>query len=667
MRSTKYRQLRPRTVVSLESAQTELAAEQVAAYLRQSSDFQVLNNTESADMQLTGALRYAVSQGLNADKIVIAHEGGGKRGVSGTLRIDQREKLQELVLGIKDGTIKVIWAYSVSRLFRDKYGVQVAVFIELCAEQGVKVIIENAKTFDFSNSFDVMMFQFLANVAAKENDDRSRLMNGAKHNKGLRGEYDGRPLTPGFIVDRDKSSKTYGKYLEYVPHAEVARKLYARFRQLGGQFNVLANEVAAMPLVFPDFEEWVSPRNTLWLKKVPGGYHISHDALFHLLTAIEYVGYWKVDGSLLVGPDGAPVANHAAIVPFADWEYAFTHLSFETLDGLPNQERTHGATWTPVTKQESEGLLRGILTSPLGLVNCSAGRYRVAEQRPNHPQRSYTLMVDQPFVDDLFKARLAERMDEIDREKFFYELKQHLQQRHIKTLVTVDEQIAGYYKQREGIQAFIKAVGATADIATLQQYNADLLEISDHISELETLKQSAQAEESHLARIQENLARMRTVEDYLYSKSFIKLACDTISLDRYSAHFLTLTIVWDDPFYQVDTCYLYRAAGVHQQWSKQDEADLIRLYPLADRADLYRRFPTRTWQSLTQLAYEMGISRSTSLNTSGITDPTLSPADWELFQRYGWEIPTAPSAAYWLYDIGNDTFRVSPKPERCCF
>ncbi len=241
-----YRQLKPRQVLPLELVETELTAEQVAAYLRQSSDFQVLNNTESADMQLTGALRYAVSRGLEADKIVIAHEGGGKRGVSGTLRIDQREKLQEIVLGIKDGTIKVVWAYSVSRLFRDPYGVQVAVFIELCAEHGVKVIIENAKTFDFSNSFDVMMFQFLANVAAKENDDRAKLMNAAKHRKSLRGQFDGRTLTVGFIVDRVKlladgtPNPTYGKFIEYVPHARVVRCLYARFRELGGQFNLLA-------------------------------------------------------------------------------------------------------------------------------------------------------------------------------------------------------------------------------------------------------------------------------------------------------------------------------------------------------------------------------------------------------------------------------------------
>ena len=53
----------------------------------------------------------------------------------------------------------------------------------------------------------------------------------AKERKARRGEYIGRPLTPGFVVDRDKllsdgkPNPNYGKYKEYEPHAEVARHL----------------------------------------------------------------------------------------------------------------------------------------------------------------------------------------------------------------------------------------------------------------------------------------------------------------------------------------------------------------------------------------------------------------------------------------------------------
>src|SRR6266852_2604485 len=448
--SMTYRQLKPRQVVPLELVETELTAEQVAAYLRQSSDFQVLNNTESADMQLTGALRYAVSRGLNADKIVIAHEGGGKRGVSGSLRIDQREKLQEIVAGIKDGTIKVVWAYSVSRLFRDPYGVQVGVFIELCAEHGVKVVIENAKTFDFTNSFDVIMFQFLANIAAKENADRSLLLHQANGRKSNRGEFDGRPLVVGYIVDRvklladGKPNPSYGKFIEYVPHARVVRRVYARFRELGGQFNLLAAEVARMSVVFPDFEDWVSSLDIRRFqhKKVPGGYHISRIGLFHLLTSVEYAGYWKTNGQVLADTDGKPLINHAAIVPMDDWQYAFRCLSFTDLNGLPNRERTHGSTWISVKKAATNTALAGILVSPLGTVQNTAGSYRVTEQIVGKSQRSNTLTVNAEFVDALWQARLIERIGEIDHDEFFEEQLARLKQQNARELVSVDEQIA---------------------------------------------------------------------------------------------------------------------------------------------------------------------------------------------------------------------------------
>ncbi len=655
-----YRQLKPRQVVPLELVETELTAEQVAAYLRQSSDFQVLNNTESADMQLTGALRYAVSRGLNADKIVIAHEGEGKRGVSGTLRIDQREKLQEIVLGIKDGTIKVVWAYSVSRLFRDPYGVQVAVFVELCAEHGVKVIIENAQTFDFRDQMHALIFQILANVAAKENDDRAKLMNGAKYRKSLRGQFDGRPLVVGYIVDRvkllanGKPNPTYGKFVEYAPHARVVRRLYARFRELGGQFNLLAAEVARMDVVFPDFEEWVSPLDVskLQLKKVPNGYCISRVGLFHLMTAVEYIGYWKVDGSLLTDDNDKPVVNHDAIVPFSDWEYAFNHLSFTNLDGLPNPDRTHGSTWTPATKQEKKGALHGLLVSSLGLVDCTGGYYRIAEQREGHSQRSNTLVIHERLIDSVWYERLSERMHEIDDFKFFNEHLKRLKEQHARELVTVPEQLSRYYKERDGIQAFIAATGATADKATLQKFNAQLLEISSHINELEAKQHTAAVEESCLHRLRDRLNTLLGIgESNEYSRNFIQLVTDKIILDEYSAHFLTLTIVWSAPFQQTDRAYIYRPDGSHQQWSDQEKADLARLYPHADKLELLQHFPTRTWLSISYCTQKLGLRRYTERDTSGMVSNTLSLRDWQLLQEYGWELPEKGYGRYWLCDI----------------
>jgi len=52
-------------------------------------------------------------------------------GVSGTLRIDQRTGLQELVERIKADEIKAVLVYQISRLFRDDTGVQYNVFANI--------------------------------------------------------------------------------------------------------------------------------------------------------------------------------------------------------------------------------------------------------------------------------------------------------------------------------------------------------------------------------------------------------------------------------------------------------------------------------------------------------------------------------------------------------
>jgi hypothetical protein len=144
-------------------------------------------------------------------------------------------------------------------------------------------------------------------------------MTDARRKVTRRGEYAGRPLVVGFIVDRDKTSPTHGHFIVYEPHAKVVRRLYARYRALEGRFNLLAAEVASMEYVFPDFEEWVSEldKSALRLKKVPGGYTISRVSLYHLLTAFEYRGWCKYGewdnkakktafSELLLDSDGKP-------------------------------------------------------------------------------------------------------------------------------------------------------------------------------------------------------------------------------------------------------------------------------------------------------------------------------------------------------------------------
>ncbi len=704
-----YRQLKPKQTHEQEPTESELTEEQVAAYIRQSSTKQVEENVESADLQLSGAQRFAISQGLDADKIVVAHEGEGKRGVSGTLRIEQRDRLRDTFAGIQAGTIKVVWAYSVSRLFRDKYGVQVATFIEACAEKGVKVVIQNAKTFDFTNSFDIMLFQFLANVAARENEERSKLLHEASANKARRGQYHGKRLQPGYIIDRNQDSKTYGRYIPYAPHREVVERLYKRFRELGGQFNVLAAEVGKMPVVFPPFETWVDKRNVsqLKLKKVCklhgwlcdckqedcelAGYHMTRPALLRLLTAVEYAGYWKFQGELLTDADGQPLRNHEAIVPLDDWLYAFNRLSFTTLTGEDNPERASTHTWTTAKKAQSTTLLEGILTSPLGTVHVSEGMYRVVARQEGKLHRSNTLTVPTLWLDAPFRHRLKQRVqdDLAGNRNFLYKQLKSIKANNAEALVSVDEQIANYQKAIANREAYIATVGASIDKETALKLNEDSKEDRAQLAALRAKKDAANKEVNGIEELIDRIGRLaakpgkhtlktktgkqfqiRTGKDFFIegdeeTRRFIRLACESVELGEYSGHVLTLTIRWRAPFAQTDVCYIYRQEAGRQQWGKADEQILRDLYPEADRLTILQALPTRSWQSITAWANDLGIKRHTLLNTSGIHDTRLCWLDAQLLQAHDWSIDekeTQTHTAWW--DIGVSDHWCHPRRNR---
>ena len=705
---SKYRQLKPKQLI--EPQESKLSDRPLVIIGRQSTTRQIEENRESLKLQIEDQRQRFVSQGWSQDIITIRMAGDGLKGVSGTLRIDQRSELQDTIADIKNGSCKAVGCYSISRLFRDRFGVEVTTFMKICAEYDCLVILPD-KVYDFRTENDVTMFTIYARFAAIENEQRKKLLRDAKHNKALRGEYDGRNTIPGYIVDRskltDKGKVIAGKWLTFEPHAEVVRWLYARFRELGGQFNLLAAEVARMKIVFPPFEEWVSQLDINrfrlcevcavhgevfhTIKRKTGtiqgnhcgfkgeqckllGYHISRTSLMHLLSAVEYRGFWHTRGEILTDEHGKRIVNHDPIVDADDWQYAFDRLSFQTLDGLENTKRTQGQSWTPVTSQDKSGALRGLLTSPLGSVNCSGGYYRVTEHRPNHSQNSDTLVVDREMLDAIFLERLSNRMLEVDQNKFFYYQLKQLKEQHKRALVSVAEQHENYHQERLNIQAYIAANGANIDVPTLQSYNARLLEITTILFDLQDKQTEAAEEEDKIKKLRDRLRRMKTLLGVdganEYSRTFMKLCTDAIILSEYSSRFLTLTIAWAAPFKRVDRCYIWRPKAARQEWSTEEEDALIPCYAYSDRLDILKQFPTRTWYSIAERAKKLGLFREIDRNVSGLQNKGLSYNDWKIISEHGWVIPDKPvktadekeSVFFWLYDIVDDTLEIPVKP-----
>jgi len=643
--------LKPKRTIEEQNAQTKPQSGIVLGYVRQSSTKQVEQNTESPELQEAAIKAAAHRTGMK--EITVLVEGGGKRGVSASkLRIDQRTELRTIIQEVKAGTCKAVAIKEVSRLFRPKWLTEVEIFMEALAEHGVLLLTE-AQNFDFRRENDRLIFRLLADFAGRKISGEIEAMNEASRQAAARGDYRGGGVPVGFTVCRDKTDTlNCGRFIVYEPHARIVRRLYKRYRELNGQFNILAREVASMPFVFPDFETWVDERDikSCLLKQVPGGYHISKKALFRLLIAVEYAGYWmystgknaqgKTEWELRTDQNGKPIQNHEPIVPLDDWEFAFNRLSFACLDGEENTNRQgRHTTWTQQGKTVPDALLRGILTSPLGHIHYSADDYRAVAPAPDLNDFYCTnFTINAATLDYIFTEHLLESMEDLVLGDTIRETLQQVQEQHAEELVTVPQQIAGYTRDIATLEAFIHAVGPDGDKETMRKFNAEIKEKRGIIEALEDKANRAAIEEQELQAIVDDIDKANQEWDEMKlerKQLFVSLITRSISIDQLSAHCLRLTIIWRGPFKAPrDDCYIFRADGSHMEWTPKDEEDLADLYPHADRYTILQRFPKRAWTSIITWAGELGIRRFTRLNTCDVPK-RISLVDWEILQRYG--------------------------------
>src|SRR6266487_780127 len=395
-------------------------------YARQSTVAQLTNNAESTEMQTDDLVNWLTGKGVRDGHWKLFD---ADLGVSGTLRIDQRTGLQELLELIKADVIKAVLVYQISRLFRDDTGVQYNTFAEECRKHNCVLVTSDGMVFNFNNRMHLKMFRFLAEYAAEFIPQQIGLLHAARLRKARRGLYAGLGSVPrGFIVDYDKTTKTYKKLIPYWKHGDAVFSLFERFYSLCGDFSQLCREVEAMPYVFSDFENWVDSRNIRekkW-KKVPKGYHISRRGLLWLLTHPVYIGWWIIQGDIVSRQNHTPIIDKEHEYLF--W-YAFSRLSPFTTDGEMNQEReiTPRQFYQRDT-EEHAGLLKNRIEAPTGIpirVHLSEGVHTYCKPKTNtklfnsSDSEIEIDLVDEAFTRSMF-AHLRETSD-FDEFRKWYE------------------------------------------------------------------------------------------------------------------------------------------------------------------------------------------------------------------------------------------------------
>ncbi|MFL5588665.1 MAG: recombinase family protein [Ktedonobacteraceae bacterium] len=617
----------------------------VAIYPRQSTMKQVGN--VATEMQTDDLITFAQRYGWKKEQIIMYLED---LGVSGRLRMDEREGFTKLLRDITTGKAKAVIAFQVDRLFRDEWGVEYGKFMEICYTYGV-IVVTPEFIYDFSVDWHVDRFRRKCEEAYSylRQQIKGRLI-AARDRLARQGFYTCGGIPTGYIVDRRLKidglpNPYYRKYILYEPHARIVRRLFARFRELGGKISQLYRELRAQSVVFPTFDESVDPRtiSKVALQKVPGGYHISLPGLTTLLTNPVYIGWWMFKDEIISRQHHEPLVDEELF-----W-YAFNRLSRYTIEGSVNEaanSKPH-AKYTQKGKPESEALLKDVIHSSHPLLRvyvnydeARGGRKDMAFYTFRHRTNAvegphFVLSVSE--VDGIFVDRLLFHLRttaDFESYRTYLEKQQHALQ---EQQADIQVHIVAVRSQMATIELNLKSLTNPRLVANL---NETYTKLEEELARLESSTQSPQQQQMHIEQLltyYELMSRLDWQSDVTIEekKVLITLLVQTCTIDILSPRFYKLVVQWRVPTWGTEEAIVHRGGRPALHWSSEEDTLLRASYYANEKAALLALFPSRSWESIYTRAARVGL-RKGSINGKGESEipNDLCLQDYHVMQQY---------------------------------
>jgi hypothetical protein len=592
-------------------------------YVRQSSLGQVRFRIHSFEMQTDKFVEYFRNMGCTGHIEIVADD----EAMSGTLDIHERKGMTKTVEWIEQEKVGWIGAVHVNRLTRDPWLITPAVLMKKCYEH--KVWLATLRmNYNFKDEYCQQAFMLEAQESARHLQWMKLVLGGGKSGASDKGLYDGRFLSPGYIVDR--TNPLQKKYTIYVPHAEIVFWLFKRFFELDGNFPALKKEVADMPYLFPAFESWVDPKNIgkFLVKKIKdglykGNYKPSERGLRSILTNPVYIGWWlPLDGGVIEH-------NHPPIVDEELFTFAHSRLSTHDLNG----ERQKPA----LAKNGSvQALLKKSLEDGKGNpVYAKADRkcgYYVACTYESLTSE-YEVSVAVAKLDEIFLEKFLARAQSIDPDKFSdwedkIEQKQKIREQRMQR---IQDQIDQAQSQWQESMDSLK----DPDIPKTKQMKIDLAntcagleeKIAKLQNDLQTSAEDDTEDEEVIYEISTLIPRIVEFWKYLPFRTkirFVNALVKKAVLKSVAPSWLELHIEWKMEGWQTDAAYIQASKGAGKEWTDEEEQILRELYPNAEAEALLHALPNRSWQGIYCHAHTLDIHR---------VSPNRSPRGMRLSDR----------------------------------
>lgn len=581
-------------------------------------------------------------------------------GVSGQLRMEDREAFNTMLRRISNGEIGAVIASNVDRLFRNKWGDEPGKFMQICHDNGVVVVTPDF-VYDFRISWHIDRFKRRCEEAWNylEYHIYGRMIK-AMDELSFAGYWVHGNLPAGYTVDPRKEIngiKNRRKLIIYQPHAEIIRRLFRRFKELRGYLEELFREVLAGKFDFPEFDNSVSQeiKTRYRFKKVPGGYRISDNtSLFYLLTNRVYIGHWVYKNTLV------SEKNHPAIVDYDLFLYAYTQLSPVNLDNTPNQlvrekrekrvKRHYSA--------EIEALLKDCISSGMPgyaihsrIVPTSKGDvyyysfHRTGVKIGKHAK----CMISSRPVDMIVLRKLVECLqnaDEFDNYLNYEddetkEQKAELKdiERDIKAVKTLIAQLEAQLKSGT-LAAYPEALAITAESH------------KQHLQELERLNIRKNNAVLAAARGERRLSFQQLMkevgdqwEDVVLPEDYpimIDLFVKEVILENLTPRFFRIAIKWFNPNWGEDEAICFRNGSPSIRWTPEEDAILKEHFPTTPRSQLLPMLPTHSFRAMQHRVQRLKISPRIKKSVEPEIPYEVSWEDWQLMQQYGLTEDEAP-------------------------
>lgn len=610
------------TAEELYNPQIDLSRD-ACLYGRQSSKDQVIQNIQSHISQTVMQLAYTKDLGFRDDgttgKVtlfveneVIGADGNVKiKNASGTWPIDRRPDLKTICDLIETGKVGVVVAEFVDRLFRDEDRIDSNVFIKICKDNDCFVHISSKRmTYNFANDQHAEMFRLEVQMAAMyiKNHVKGTMLR--RRDMVVRlGQWGGIGAIPvGFILCNDKDSPLYGKFIPYEPHAKVVLWIFMRFIELAFNFGALCREIRDMGAVFPPFEPGV-PIVRFMLTPTDNGYLVSEDTLREMLTNEVYIGNFRrqvQDGEVFIA------SNHPAIVPEDIFWQVYDYLKDTRPDGTPTGRNRLIRYNQAKSADERQPLVKPV--SPQGGVYWEACGYKIIKRKQLGLLTEHVLFIDGDILETAVVKRLFERLAYIDLDN----LNEQRTARRVAILALIAKRERELETIAEAIQTLtenMSKIKTPAVIEELEIQMARILERREH-----TQNQKARLEKSltqdTLGTLEEELADLEELwphKPFAEKKALLMLLIKSLTLTFQTQHFYQVTITWDYSNWGEDSAFFYRDSSGSKDWTEQELLLIAELYPTTPQREMLEAMPSRTWNTIYQRAYKMGIKRQVKL------------------------------------------------------